>query len=114
LKAGYDAARAAKRTDDLDRLTTAAVFRRAADQPGRARWVTGGREGRSFALTRSVRDVLLGDDPQVAMTERARTVLGKLPSTERRLAVATLAARLTDLDSARAVLGEPMRFAHLG
>ena len=30
----------------------------------------------------------------------------------RRLAVATLAARLTDLDAATAVLGEPVRFVH--
>lgn len=160
-------------------------------------------EGRSFALTRSVREVLLGDDPPVRMTERARTVLARMRSTEmatvhpgglaitdsagdvrwwtwagfranstlaatvselvdgaariddvsirlrndltldmwraatadaadriclaavddaavdglkfsealpRRLAVATLAARLTDLDTATAVLGEPVRF----
>ena len=30
----------------------------------------------------------------------------------RRLAVATLAVRLTDLDAAKAVLGEPVRFVH--
>ena len=178
-------------------------FVEPADRGGRARWVAGGREGRSFALTRSVRDVLLGDDPPVRMTGRAKGVLAKLRSTEpstvhpggsvithtgsdvrwwtwagfranctlaatlselvdsaqriddvsirlrndltpamwraattdpverlcladveddavdglkfsdalpRRLAVATLAARLTDLDSARAVLAEPVRF----
>ena len=178
-------------------------FAEPADRGGRARWVAGGREGRSFALTRSVREVLLGDDPPVRMTERARTVLARMRSTEmatvhpgglaitdsagdvrwwtwagfranstlaatvselvdgaariddvsirlrndltldmwraatadaadriclaavddaavdglkfsealpRRLAVATLAARLTDLDTATAVLGEPVRF----
>ena len=180
-------------------------FVESADRGGRARWVVGGREGRSFALTRSIRDVLLGDDPPVRMTERARTVLVKLRSSElptvhpggtviahagsdvswwtwagfradstlaatlselvdgaarvddvsirlrndvtpdmwrtatsdaverlclaevdedavdglkfsealpRRLAVATLAARLTDLRSASQVLGEPVRFVH--
>ena len=178
-------------------------FVESFDGGGRARWVVGGREGRSFALTRSVREVLLGDDPPVGMTERARNVLEKLRSTDlatvhrggsvitdsggdvrwwtwagfranstlaatlsdlvdgaqriddvsirlrsdmtptswrvatgdagerlclaevdevavdglkfsdalpRRLAVATLAARLSDLDSARAVLYEPVRF----
>ena len=57
-------------------------FVESANRGGRARWVVGGREGRSFALARSVREVLLGEDPPVRMTQRARTVLEKLRSTD--------------------------------
>ena len=45
---------------------------------GKARWHTSGASGASFALTRSVRDVLLGADPSVALTERAQRVLTEL------------------------------------
>ena len=58
-------------------------FVEPADRGGRARWVIGGPGGwGSFALTRSVRDVLLGDDPPVRMTVRARAVLATLRSSE--------------------------------
>jgi ATP-dependent Lhr-like helicase len=45
---------------------------------GKARWLTNDTSGASFALTRSVRDVLLGADPAVALTQRARRVLAEL------------------------------------
>ena len=45
---------------------------------GKARWLTGGASGASFALTHSVRDVLLGADPSVALTRRAQRVLAEL------------------------------------
>lgn len=57
-------------------------FVEAADRGGRARWISGLMDGRSFALTRSVRSVLLGDDPPVRLTERARTVLTDVRSAE--------------------------------
>jgi ATP-dependent helicase Lhr and Lhr-like helicase len=44
----------------------------------KARWLTNDTSGASFALTRSVRDVLLGADPAVALTQRARRVLAEL------------------------------------
>ena len=50
-------------------------FVEVADRGGRARWTSGLMDGRSFALTRAVRDVLLGEDPPVPFTERARGVL---------------------------------------
>lgn len=40
---------------------------------GKARWLTGA----SFALTRAVRDVLLGSDPPVRLTQRARQSLAE-------------------------------------
>lgn len=49
---------------------------------GRARWHSGGLNGASFALARSVREVLLGDDPPVALTDRARTVLASRRESE--------------------------------
>jgi len=42
---------------------------------GKALWLSGGFAGASFELTRAVRDVLLGADPDVLMTDRARRVL---------------------------------------
>lgn len=45
---------------------------------GKARWLTSSISGASFALTRSVRDVLLGTDPAVTLTERAQRVLAEL------------------------------------
>jgi ATP-dependent helicase Lhr and Lhr-like helicase len=45
---------------------------------GKARWLTSGASGASFALTRSVRDVLLGADPAVILTQRAQRVLAEL------------------------------------
>jgi ATP-dependent Lhr-like helicase len=46
-------------------------FVEVADHGGRARWHTGGVGGASHALARSVRAVLLGDDPPVRLTARA-------------------------------------------
>jgi ATP-dependent Lhr-like helicase len=50
---------------------------------GKARWLTSGTSGASFALSRSVRDVLLGADPAVALTHRARRVLAGLRDDQR-------------------------------
>ena len=47
---------------------------------GRARWAGGGVGGLSFAITRSMREVLLGADPPVAATRRAAGVLAGLRS----------------------------------
>jgi ATP-dependent Lhr-like helicase len=46
-----------------------------AEGGGKARWLTPGISGASFALTRAARDVLLGADPPVAMTQRAKRTL---------------------------------------
>ena len=43
-----------------------------ADGGGKARWLTSGISGASFELARSVREVLLGADPPVALTQRAK------------------------------------------
>ncbi|MGV9380019.1 DEAD/DEAH box helicase [Nonomuraea sp. NPDC003707] len=42
---------------------------------GKARWVTSGMGGASFELVRSMRDVLLGADPLVRLTQRAAAAL---------------------------------------
>ncbi len=42
---------------------------------GKARWLTPVISGASFALSRAVRDVLLGADPPVVLTRRAQRVL---------------------------------------
>jgi ATP-dependent Lhr-like helicase len=52
-------------------------FVEAADSGGRARWHTPGIGGASFALSRSTRDVLLGEDPPVKLTQRAQRVLAE-------------------------------------
>ncbi|MFI6494568.1 DEAD/DEAH box helicase [Streptomyces sp. NPDC050564] len=182
------------------------VFVEPADSGGIAKWMNGGVSGLSYALTRSMREVLLGTDPPVSLTRRATACLTEqresdapdtvhpggtlitrvgsdvrwwtwagyranatlaatlqsvtdplqrptdswlrlredltpadwrtarenvsdnlvLPDVDRRavrglkfsaalperLAVATVAARLADFDSARTVLGEPVRFQH--
>jgi ATP-dependent Lhr-like helicase len=181
-------------------------FVEPASGGGKARWLTPGISGASCELTRAVRDVLLGADAPVLLTDRARRVLAEvrdlrrgtvhpagtmisrdgddvrwwtwagyranatlaatlsdltdgvqryadtdirmradltidmwreatadaaerlcLPDVDdralaglkfsealpRRLASATLAARLADLPSAAAVLGEPVRFSHV-
>ncbi|MFD7603154.1 DEAD/DEAH box helicase [Streptomyces mirabilis] len=184
------------------------VFVEPADGGGIAKWMNGGIAGLSYALTRAMREVLLGTDPPVSLTRRATACLteqrdsdapdtvhpggtlitrvGKdvrwwtwagyranatltatlqtvtdplqrptdswlrlredltsadwrtarenvgeslvLPDVDpravrglkfsaalpERLAIATVAARLADFDSARAVLGEPVRFHHSG
>lgn len=182
------------------------VFVEPADGGGIAKWMNGGVAGLSYALTRAMREVLLGADPPVSLTRRADACLAEqrdtdapgtvhpggtlvtrvgkdvrwwtwagyranatlaatlqsvtdplqrptdswlrlredltpadwraaredvgenlvLPDVDRRavrglkfsaalperLAVATVAARLADFESARAVLGEPVRFQH--
>jgi ATP-dependent helicase Lhr and Lhr-like helicase len=45
---------------------------------GKARWLTPGIAGASFALTRAARDVLLGADPPVALTQRAQRALAEV------------------------------------
>ncbi|MFC4562831.1 DEAD/DEAH box helicase [Nocardiopsis mangrovi] len=48
-----------------------------ADDGGTARWDSADRTGASFALTRAVRDVLLGADPPVRRTQRATAALAE-------------------------------------
>ena len=49
-----------------------------AEGGGKARWLTPGVSGASFALARAVREVLLGADPPVALTQRAKRVLAEV------------------------------------
>jgi ATP-dependent Lhr-like helicase len=49
-----------------------------ADGGGKARWLTSGISGASFELARSVREVLLGADPPVALTQRAKRFLTEI------------------------------------
>lgn len=49
-----------------------------AEGGGKARWLTPGISGASFALARAVREVLLGADPPVALTQRAKRVLAEI------------------------------------
>jgi ATP-dependent helicase Lhr and Lhr-like helicase len=52
-----------------------------ADRGGKARWTryaTYAASGTGFALSRAVRDVLLGADPPVAMTRRGHTTLAQI------------------------------------
>jgi ATP-dependent Lhr-like helicase len=53
-----------------------------AKSGGRARWGSGGIGGAGSALSRSVRAVLLGDDPPVRLTSRAAKVLAELRDSE--------------------------------
>jgi len=53
-------------------------FVEEAEHGGRARWHTPGVRGAGFALTRAARDVLLGTDPPVALTDRARRKLAEV------------------------------------
>jgi ATP-dependent Lhr-like helicase len=50
---------------------------------GKARWLTPGISGASFALSRAVRDVLLGADPPAALTQRAQRVLAEVRDHQR-------------------------------
>jgi ATP-dependent helicase Lhr and Lhr-like helicase len=45
---------------------------------GKARWLTPGVSGAGFALARATREVLLGADPPVAMTQRAKRILAEV------------------------------------
>jgi ATP-dependent Lhr-like helicase len=49
-----------------------------AEGGGKARWLTPGVTGASFALARAVREVLLGADPPVALTQRAKRFLAEV------------------------------------
>ncbi|SCL20127.1 DEAD/DEAH box helicase [Micromonospora inyonensis] len=50
-------------------------FVEPADGGGRARWTSSGWVGASFPVTRAMREVLLGADPPVVLTARARSRL---------------------------------------
>ena len=52
-------------------------FVEPADGGGRARWTSPGYAGASFALSRAVREVLLGTDPPARLTRRAQTALAE-------------------------------------
>ncbi|TDD40592.1 DEAD/DEAH box helicase [Actinomadura sp. KC06] len=52
-------------------------FVEPSDRPGKARWYGTAFTGSGFALTRACREVLLGADPPVTMTERAVRYLAK-------------------------------------
>jgi ATP-dependent Lhr-like helicase len=52
-------------------------FVEPADGGGKARWSGYGIGGAPFALSRSIREVLLGTDPPVRLTSRAETALAK-------------------------------------
>jgi ATP-dependent Lhr-like helicase len=45
---------------------------------GKARWLTPGVSGADFAMARATRDVLLGVDPPVVLTQRAKRVLAEV------------------------------------
>ena len=49
-----------------------------AEGGGKARWLTPGISGASFELARAARDVLLGADPPVALTQRAKRILAEV------------------------------------
>ncbi|MER5224959.1 DEAD/DEAH box helicase [Streptomyces flaveus] len=51
------------------------VFVEPADGGGVAKWMNGGIAGLSYALTRAMREVLLGADPPVSVTRRAEACL---------------------------------------
>ena len=49
-----------------------------AEGGGKARWLTPGISGASFELARAAREVLLGADPPVALTQRAKRILAEV------------------------------------
>ncbi|WP_218825581.1 hypothetical protein [Streptosporangium subroseum] len=53
------------------------VFVEQADSGGIAKWTSGGITGLSYALTRAMREVLLGADPPVSLTRRAQASLAE-------------------------------------
>ncbi|WP_112468615.1 DEAD/DEAH box helicase [Streptomyces triticisoli] len=53
------------------------VFVEPADGGGIAKWMNGGIAGLSYALTRAMREVLLGEDPPVSLTRRAEACLAE-------------------------------------
>ncbi|MFE2759025.1 DEAD/DEAH box helicase [Streptomyces halstedii] len=58
------------------------VFVEPADGGGVAKWMGGGIAGLSYALTRAMREVLLGADPPVALTRRAEACLAEQRETD--------------------------------
>lgn len=58
------------------------VFVEPADGGGIAKWMNGGVAGLSYALTRAMREVLLGADPPVALTRRAEACLAEQRTTD--------------------------------
>jgi ATP-dependent Lhr-like helicase len=58
-------------------------FVEPAEGGGKAFWLNSGLTGASFALTRAVREVLLGADQAVLLTDRARRVLAEERDDER-------------------------------
>ncbi|WP_052172965.1 DEAD/DEAH box helicase [Nocardia sp. BMG111209] len=67
------------------------LFVEPADSGGVAKWSTVGVRGLSEKLTRAMRAVLLGDDPEVSLTRRARAALTE----ERELRAGTVATDAT-------------------
>lgn len=53
-------------------------FVEPAEGGGIAKWTAGGIAGLSYALTRAMRDVLLGTDPPITLTHRATTRLQQM------------------------------------
>jgi ATP-dependent Lhr-like helicase len=49
-----------------------------AEGGGKARWLTPGIAGASFELAQAVREILLGADPPVALTQRAKRFLAEI------------------------------------
>ncbi|QUC61558.1 DEAD/DEAH box helicase [Streptomyces sp. A2-16] len=58
------------------------VFVEPADGGGIAKWMGGGVAGLSYALTRAMREVLLGTDPPVSLTRRAEACLAEQRETD--------------------------------
>ncbi|MEU3618433.1 DEAD/DEAH box helicase [Streptomyces sp. NPDC006872] len=58
------------------------VFVEPADGGGIAKWMNGGVVGLSYALTRAMREVLLGRNPPVSLTRRAETCLAEQRETD--------------------------------
>ncbi len=75
------------------------VFVESVDSGGRAKWSVHGLRGLSFALTRAMHDVLLGVDPPVTLTKRARGNLSEQRTGSASATVATDASIITRSDS---------------
>lgn len=58
------------------------VFVEPADGGGIAKWMNGGVAGLSYALTRAMRQVLLGTNPPVSLTRRAEACLAEQRETD--------------------------------
>lgn len=58
------------------------VFVEPADSGGIAKWMNGGVVGLTYALTRAMREVLLGADPPVSLTRRAEACLAEQRETD--------------------------------